>query len=1041
MKKAIRILTTILALSIVTAIYCIIAVPALEPQSKYIKVNKTNKAFEISNPQIVALFKPDDWELTDAQRYKFNRKNGNDDISTFYIFVKSYEFQKNNTIQLNKCTVVITNSARPNKAVIIRCDGIMTCFFEQAIKLSSLFSNDPNSRNRFLGANYIGKVSIVSKGDGDNISFETHDFRIERGAISTDANVYFRYGRTQGVGTGMEIQFISNGLFGLMQEFSYKISGIKVQKLQRLTIVPPAQKQSVQNDKANLFNAPIELHCDGIFEFNALKKNASFQENVSLIQTVSNKAPNSIRCQLLKLYFSSANRQNDNTEAEESTRNSESDSQFNEWDLQLARLEATGRMVVIEAPEYQTKIHAGKLVANLSPLSFEIESPTHCEFYYKNHLISTPNMVYKIGEKGTLGTLECSSGWIRSQMKQDGKQIRARWSNSLLLEPDPNDSSESIVSIQGSALLEMENNNKIEAAITADNISFWLTQKKNVSTSDGFGEVDLSRMLANKNVVLKSNPITATVKTIQLWFEDLDKEDVNSSNPPATQTSSAQDPESLLSTPCSYQVSGNLLQGKIQFKQGQLQIEKLTLKDDIRVVQNASASSGNDNAGRMEMTGAQIQLYNLTLPSASASLIGQPAVIRYNNATLTGYAINVNRGINRIWIDSKGSALFKPSENAQENSEQIVKTENETSDKIGFLVGAPQNAASMLPAKIQWTKSMIFQDNALTFSGDVTLKRKDQNAQCDTLSIILNKKIDFQNLNSLELQNSLDVRYVVLNNSVVLKNDVIENGVTMAKDSLKASKLTIDIKNQKFVAEGPGQAATKRIKPGESGESGEKQAASGENAQSDSQNPLSKLAVSSSPLISLSVDFQKRLEGLYAPNSLSTFIFFGRVEAVYFPIDNIENEVKTANLSQMPPDAFTLNCDRMEIQAELGNAERGTGNGNSQEANSTTASRSSLPTPYSGVRAGAFIASGSVKVEGKVYNAQADKITFETKNNTMTLEGDGQIPAQFFYQKVPGGHYSQATSSIIYYNTQTGAVRGEGMQDFTLFLSPKSSSE
>ena len=140
----------------------------------------------------------------------------------------------------------------------------------------------------------------------------------------------------------------------------------------------------------------------------------------------------------------------------------------------------------------------------------------------------------------------------------------------------------------------------------------------------------------------------------------------------------------------------------------------------------------------------------------------------------------------------------------------------------------------------------------------------------------------------------------------------------------------------------------------------------------------------------------------------------------------------------MPPDAFTLNCDRMEIQAELGNAEQGAGNGNSQEA---TASRSSLPTPYSGVRAGAFIASGSVKVEGKVYNAQADKITFETKNNTMTLEGDGQIPAQFFYQKVPGGHYSQATSSIIYYNTQTGAVRGEGMQDFTLFLSPKSSSE
>ena len=52
-------------------------------------------------------------------------------------------------------------------------------------------------------------------------------------------------------------------------------------------------------------------------------------------------------------------------------------------------------------------------------------------------------------------------------------------------------------------------------------------------------------------------------------------------------------------------------------------------------------------------------------------------------------------------------------------------------------------------------------------------------------------------------------------------------------------------------------------------------------------------------------------------------------------------------------------------------------------------------------------------------------------------EGDGQIPAQLFYQKVPGGRYNQAASSAIYYNTQTGAVKGEGIQDFSLFLSPK----
>ena len=57
----------------------------------------------------------------------------------------------------------------------------------------------------------------------------------------------------------------------------------------------------------------------------------------------------------------------------------------------------------------------------------------------------------------------------------------------------------------------------------------------------------------------------------------------------------------------------------------------------------------------------------------------------------------------------------------------------------------------------------------------------------------------------------------------------------------------------------------------------------------------------------------------------------------------------------------------------------------------------------------------------------------------MTLEGDGQIPAQFFYQKVLGGRYNQASSAVIHYNTHTGAVQGEGIQEFSLFLSPKNS--
>lgn len=1036
MNKAIRILSTILVLSIITSFYCIIAAPLLEPASKYQKVELKRDNSSMSVQQIMTLFNPNDWEVTSARHLEINN---------FHIFAGENTKLSGSSINIDKCTIVIVNSVKPLKAITIKCLGNISLEFSQPISFQ-----ERQSENRLLSGTLNGKIHVFSKGEEENLSFETEDFNISKDRVWTRANVFFKYGHTQGVGSGMQIQLINHGLFGSPENsfgsgpISQKIENITLQKLQRLTIVPPAPKHGDRQDNnSGFFSAPIELRCDGPFIFNALNKYASFEQNVSLIQTASNKAPNSIRCQYLILYFGSAD---SDKKVSEGAQKAESESSFNDWNLQLERLEASGSPVVIEAPEYQTKIHTSRLIANLNPLSFELDSTTtnqQCEIHYKNHLISTQNLIYKVGDNGTLGTLECNcSGWTSSQMNETGKQIRVRWKNGLHLEPDRNDPTESIVSIQGSARLEIENNNKTEAGITADGFFFWLTQKTKPAAANGVGELTLSRMQANNNVIMKSNPITANVKTIQLWFEDLGNAEAGEA-----QTANAEYKQNMQSSSnsaefqipnsesgYSYSVSGNLLQGKILLGQNQFQISELTLKDEIRIVQNNPLASNDQEAGRLEMSGSLIQVFNLTLPSATVSLIGQPARIRYNNMSLSGAAINVNRGINRVWIDSGGEALFLGGAQGVPGGSDSPSA-NSTAVPYSFAMGEP--------AKIKWSKSMVFQDDTLTFNGDVSLQRKDQFAQCDELSIVLNKKADLQNLNSADLQKSLDVNYIVLNNSVKLENITAENGVTNAMDCLTTSKATIDMKKQTFVAEGPGRAMTQRRIKGndvEAAEEGNGQEAADSNAQA-SQQPLSQLAPRSSQLVNLSVDFQKRLEGSFAPHSLSTFTFSGRVEAVYSPIDEIGKPIKTFNLSELPPEAFTLKCNQMEIQAELGNAELGNqqevaGGSDSPSANSAN-TRSSRLAP----RASSFIASGGVTVEGRVYNANADKITFEAKNGIMTLEGDGQIPAQFFYQKVLGGRYSQASSAVIHYNTQTGAVKGEGIQEFSLFLTPKTGKE
>lgn len=1038
MQRAIRILTTILVLSILASFYNILIAPLLEPVSKYKKMETSDSDDTPTDSKIMALFSPDDWEVNSYRHLNYNN---------IHVLAGDYKFLSDESVSIDKCTIVILDPDNSSKAVIVQCKGTIILNFEKSILHG--FKDD----NRILGGKLNGKIRVVSKGEENNVSFETQDFNIDKGRIWTNANVNFKYGRTQGVGYGMQIQLINRGLFGSKKEKGSnspildKIENVTIQKLQRLTIFPPVNAQNKKNkNHISLFSSPIELHCDGPFVFNALNNNATFEQNVSLIQMVSNRAPNSIRCQSLKLFFASPKRRV-NKKASNSKPKSKSQSPVNEWNLQLDRLEAVGPLVVIEAPEYQTKIHTSRLIATLSPLSFELDSINRQnEIHYKNCLISTQNLLYSVGKNGRLGTMECNCpGWISAPMDQDGKQVRIRWSDRLRLEPDQKYPNESIVSIQGSARMELEKDNHSEASILADNIYFWISQKSESSTSNA-DKLTLSRMHANKKVILKSNPITAQVKTLQLWFEDLDgKAQVGLESGNAVSVandimhSRSDEPNKqnpLLGSPNassnSYSVVGELLQGKILFGQGQPQISKLTLKDGVRVVQNNASSNSDNGSGKLEMNGSQIQIFNLTQPSASASLIGEPAIIRYNNTLLTGSEININRGTNRIWINSDGEAIFLgdlQEEGEGKSKEALNRRDNippePQSGSISLAAGETQGGqAAWTPAKINWSESMEFQDNTLTFNGKVALERKNQFAQCDSMTITLNKKIDFQNLNSEELHKSIDVRYIELKNNVKLENDSDNNGVTVARDCLTSSKLTVYLKEQTFVAEGPGRAMTQRRLDNKQETIGSSEA--GENTE-----------LNNSQLINLSVNFQKRLDGSFDTRSLQTFVFSGQVEAVYSPIDEIGKTVTTFKIEELPPQAFILQCDNMEIQADLGSRQDAVDSGDLTAANSTT--RNSR---LGDAAKSAFIASGGVDLTGLtkdrlIYNANADKITYEGKNGMITLEGDGQRPAFISCQKIWNGRRSEASSSVIYYNTQTGAVRGEGIQEFSLFLSPK----
>ena len=83
MKKATRILTTILVLSIAAVIYCFIVAPLLEPESKYQKGAPPNFGLDMSTQQIMSLFNSGDWESSEFVRLKINN---------IHLFAGNYEF-------------------------------------------------------------------------------------------------------------------------------------------------------------------------------------------------------------------------------------------------------------------------------------------------------------------------------------------------------------------------------------------------------------------------------------------------------------------------------------------------------------------------------------------------------------------------------------------------------------------------------------------------------------------------------------------------------------------------------------------------------------------------------------------------------------------------------------------------------------------------------------------------------------------------------------------------------------------------------------
>ena len=137
------------------------------------------------------------------------------------------------------------------------------------------------------------------------------------------------------------------------------------------------------------------------------------------------------------------------------------------------------------------------------------------------------------------------------------------------------------------------------------------------------------------------------------------------------------------------------------------------------------------------------------------------------------------------------------------------------------------------------------------------------------------------------------------------------------------------------------------------------------------------------------VDFVSHVSG----NMHRKEVTFHKVDqATYGPVLRWEDEIDHKNLTAMNPDAISLRCDQLTIVQHPANSE---------------------------MKGAEILALGNSEVQGKMFSAWADRISYATSKQMLTMSGNGRNNVQLTFQQQIGGTRSSAAAGKIHYWPKT----------------------
>lgn len=984
--RFVRFLTYLAAVVFAYFAYRLALVPFIEPAAKP-RADAAEMAVapeaDTRTEQLQSLFPPGSWERDRPKVLDTDRA---------VLLLRHIRELDQYRLELTPCTAILFSGggddrqgARP---VILQAAQGAVLTFDEPVNLAR------GQIGHLARGSLPGAVTIRSPesrpGAGDQLEVVTRNVQMTRDRIEAPQPIQFRYGQSYGSGRDLIIYLTTPAKIGpagggtqgknrtptVASAELVHVDRIRLQLDNPRELAPNANAQvdaqaaSKSDSKSGVKTkiqakpAPpsvqLEITCQGPFKFDLAGKVATFQDQVEVLRVPTDGALDQLSCHKLSLYFATSPGRAKSGDKERGSGTPDLQG------LHVERVQALGSPAVLRAPSYLATLRAELFEYNFLTRQVRIEDRQKLLLHYQQYDVEAKQLEYQFAAGGGLGRLRSQGpghayGTLPAKAERPneaGATFEATWNDRVILQPHQGDHA---LSLLGGGTLRVLG----EGEFAARDLHLWIHESPDPQAPPGKPRFRYRplRMLAEGDVRVDSWQLAGTTQRAETWIRYEDEPD---QGPAAASPGAAQNPvQRDRRAGQKFDLSAEHLQTQLVRRGTETFVEHLIVDGNVRFREVRTEKAGEVPVA---IVGDVVQVDHANAAFARVHVQGRPSEVSARGLTVVADTIQLNRGDNRIRIDSPGKMLLP------------------LARRRGAGPAAATQSATARPLSVSWRGRMDFDGRTAKFQRDVNVRGSQPSPQGEIfdllvmgheLAVTLNQEV---NLSRDKPPQNLDVQELAFSGGVYLQNTGRLGGNQTSYDQMQVRDLTIDQSTGRLQAYGPGWGSSVRYDKG---------------LTERSLNQAADASAAEPRLVYVRVDYEDEAVGNVLSRELE---FRGRVRTLYGPVDTWDQTLDPNPVAGLGRGQYLLTSDKLAVAdaaARMTNQEAGI----------------------------ELTALGNATIEGEAFSARAWRLAYARAKELVILEGDGRVDAELWRK---GSTTPDAAAQQIRFWTKTQSVQVDG---------------